>query len=94
MKIIYDSNFCLDLDKIVDFIAKDSTQRAENFQKDVFFHIEKIPFMPFGYPKNRYFDDEKIRNLIFKGYIIVFKIDKQNAQIIVFAMYKHNIPNF
>lgn len=92
MKIVSQKSFVSELSEIVDFIAKDSTARARQFKADILAGIKKIAFMPFGYPKNRYFDDESIRNLIFKGYVVAFKIDELNEQIIVFAIYKHNIP--
>lgn len=94
MNIVYNSEFYASLDEIVDFIAQDSTKRATKFKDEILSQIDRISFMPFSYPKNRYYNDENIRNLIFKGYKVLFYISISNDEIVVFGIYKSNLPNF
>lgn len=75
---------------IVEFIAKDSPKRAREFANNLKKQIEKIPFMPYGYRKNRIADDENIRDLIFKGYVVIFEISSEKIEIL--EIYKHNLP--
>ncbi len=45
--------------------------------------------VPFKLRQSIYFDDENIRDLIFKGYVAPYKIDKNNNQIIVIGINKY-----
>ncbi len=66
----------IELNSILDYIALDSLQRAIEFNNQLEEHINKIVDMPFGYRQSIYFEDEYIRDLIFKGYTITYYIDK------------------
>ena len=45
--------------------------------------------MPFACWRSIFFDREDIRDLIFKGYIIVYKVDEQEEIITVFGFTKN-----
>ena len=90
MKIIYTKNFQISLDYIVEFIARDSATRARDFANALKTQIEKIPSMPYSYRKNRIANDDKIRDLIFKGYVVIFEINAKNIEVL--EIYKHNLP--
>ncbi len=90
MKFEFDEKFDIALDKIVDFISLDSVDRALGFQDELYEKIYNLEFMPKKCRKSTLSDDESIRDLIFKGYIIVFKI--QNNTIKVLYIYKENEP--
>lgn len=46
--------------------------------------------MPYSYRKNSIANDENIRDLIFKGYVVIFEISTKNIEIL--DIYKHNLP--
>ena len=48
-----------------------------------------IPNMPFKYRKSIYFNDNNIRDLIFKGYVVPYKIDTVKNQIIIIGINKY-----
>lgn len=48
--------------------------------------IRAIPKRPYSYRKSIYFDNPDIRDLIFKGYTIVFRITDE--RIVVFGFTK------
>ncbi len=50
--------------------------------------------MPFANRKSIFFDREDIRDLIFKGYMIVYKIDKNKKVIDVFGFTKYENDPF
>ena len=50
--------------------------------------------MPFANRKSIFFDPEDIRDLVFKGYIIVYKIDKNKKVIDVFGFTKYENDPF
>ena len=50
--------------------------------------------MPYANRKSIFFDREDIRDLIFKGYIIVYKINTENQTIDVFGFTKYENDPF
>jgi plasmid stabilization system protein ParE len=74
MKIIFKETFLYRLESQIDYISIDSPARARKFKSDLFRRIKEIPPNPYRYRKSIYFDDETLRDLIFKGYTIVFRI--------------------
>ena len=51
--------------------------------------IATIPDMPYKCKKSIYFDDDNIRDLIFKGYTIVYKVDESKEQITIIGIQKY-----
>jgi hypothetical protein len=47
--------------------------------------------MPYKYRKSIYFDNEDIRDMIFKGYITVYKINQNQIVIVGISKYKDGI---
>ena len=90
MNFEFDDRFIKALNDIESFIALDSLERAEKFKNDIIDKISSLDFMPKRCRKSTLANDENIRDLIFKGYIIVFKI--QNDTIQVLYIYKENEP--
>lgn len=90
MNFEFDDRFIKTLSDIESFIALDSLERAEKFKNDIIDKISSLDFMPKRCRKSTLANDESIRDLIFKGYIIVFKI--QNDTIKVLYIYKENEP--
>ncbi|SUW97475.1 plasmid stabilization system protein [Campylobacter jejuni subsp. doylei] len=81
----------LDLEKIADFISLDSIKQANLFLDNLEKSIENIPFMPYKNRKSLSFDNENIRDLIFKGYVIPYLIDKSKNEILILGIYKNNL---
>lgn len=50
--------------------------------------------MPLKCRKSIYFDDENIRDLIFKGYVIPYKIDIDKKQITIIGINKYKKSMF
>ncbi len=71
MKIIFSNNFQSSLQEIYEFISIDSNERAHSFCQQIYNEIQKLEFMPKRCRKSAIFDDENIRELIFKGYVVV-----------------------
>ena len=88
MVIEYKPKFERELKTIFDFIAKDSLHRAREFRNELVAKIERTAQTPFICRKSINFNDESIRDLIFKGYVIPYLID--NEVIYVLGIYKAN----
>jgi plasmid stabilization system protein ParE len=91
MKILLKDTFLNRLDNQTDFIAIDSPKSARKFKKEILHAINKIIDNPRSCRKSIYFDDETIRDLIFKGYTIVFKINTENIEVFGFVKYQNNV---
>ena len=89
MKIVYRLKFVNEFNNIWDYIALDSSNRANKFKKEFRELIEDIPFMLYKYRKSIYFDDKDIRDLIFKGFVVPYKVDEANNQIIIIGVNKY-----
>ncbi len=74
--------------KIMEYIAQDSVQRAIHFQEELDTMIENCGHFPYKCRKSIYFDDDSIRDLIFKGYVIPYVVDEENATLTVLGIIK------
>ena len=72
MNIKFSERFHQNLDEILAFIAKDSIEKAVKFRDELYEKISGTAFMPRRFRKNGLTANNNIRDLIFKGYIIVF----------------------
>ncbi|HEC1877522.1 TPA: type II toxin-antitoxin system RelE/ParE family toxin [Campylobacter jejuni] len=77
-----------------EFITRDSKKKAFYFRDELLKCIDELSFVPYKFRKSLAFDDENIRDFIFKGYVIPCKIDKEKDLIIILGIYKENPPNF
>ena len=78
----------------VEYISIDKPGAARKFKTDVIRRIKEIPKMPYANRKSIFFDREDIRDIVFKGYIIVYKIDDENNRIDVFGFTKYENDPF
>lgn len=88
MKVVFKESFLYRLESQIEFISQDSPVRARKFKADLFKRIKEIPTRPLSYRKSIYFEDEAIRELIFKGYTIVFRISENRIEIFGFVKYQ------
>lgn len=73
----------------VRYIYKDKPRAALKFRKDLLKNIKKDLKDPFHFKKSIYFDDENIRDYVFKGYTSVCEIDVKQNIIFVFGFIKY-----
>ena len=73
----------------VRYIYKDKPRAAFKFRKDLLKNIKKDLKQPFHYKKSRYFDNENIRDYVFKGYVSVYEVDNEQQVISVFGFIKY-----
>lgn len=89
MKIVLTPFFISDLDKQVAYISKDKPKAAKKFKKDLITNIKKDLKNPYHFKKSQYFDDDLVRDYIFKGYTSVYQINISNKTIEVFGFIKY-----
>ena len=90
MRIKLDEEFENNFEIIFKHIAKDKISASKNFKKELFKQIKNIPIFPYKYRKSIYFEDENIRDMIFKGYTIVYKVNIQEGTINIADIFNQN----
>ena len=91
MKIITTNEFSFELKVVVLYIAKDSINKAKEFKNTLYLELKNLDFMPYRNRESIYYDDEDIRDMIFKGYVIIYKIDNSKNSIFVLNIIKNRV---
>ena len=73
--VILTDRFIDELDKIADYIAFDSQWRAAEFVKGAKAACAGLDFMPYKFRKSLKFDDENVRDFVFKGYVLPYRVE-------------------
>ncbi len=92
MQIKLDEKFETNFNFILEYIAKDKISAAKDFRKKLLEQIKYLPNFPYKYRKSFYFDDDEVRDMVFKGYTIVYAIDLDNNLIIILDIFNKNKP--
>ena len=86
MIIIKDKKFLRKIQLIYEYIKKDKPIAAKNFVYELNLKIKNLKTFSKMYRKSVYFDDENYRDMIHKGYIVIYKIEKD--KIIILDIFK------
>lgn len=76
------------LNKQIDYIAQDKPSAARKFKSELLSLINRLAQMPYQNRRSIFFEREDIRDFIYKGYIIVYKINEEENSIEVFGFSK------
>ena len=93
-KIIIATRFQQELNEILDFIALQSLDEARKFKNGLYAKIATLALMPRRCRRNLVANDENVRDLIYKGYVVVFGVDDDKACVEVLGIYKANVWGF
>jgi len=92
MKIIRTEEYQKELLIILKYIAKDKITASRKFKQDLNIQINQIPNFPYKYRPSFYFDDESVRDMIFKTYTINYEIDLNKNTILILSIFNKNKP--
>jgi len=84
MQINFDPEFIYTLIDQIDVIALDKPQTAKAFKLELFEKCRSLAEMPYRCRKSIYYDAENVRDMIFKGYTIVYVI--REDEIIILSL--------
>ena len=90
MKIVESRKFKLRLQIITNYIKKDKQSASVKFAKDLKKIIKDLNNSPLKYRPSIYFDDKNIRDMIFKGYTIIYKVNIQEETIVISDIFNQN----
>lgn len=81
MRLVLEESFLDRLERQLDFIALDSPARARKFGTALMKAVRQIPENPMHCRKSIYFDDPNIRDMVFRGYTVVFRIKDEAIEV-------------
>jgi plasmid stabilization system protein ParE len=91
MELERSEKFAEDLENILSYIAKDSKPSAHRFVNELYETLYSIEPYLYKYRKSSYFDDESIRDCIFKGYVIPYKIFESKIVLLGMTKYRRGL---
>ena len=72
------------LEGFVEIIAEDKPSAARKFHKEIINACKEIQNFPYKHRKSIYFDDEDIRDSVYKGFVIIYKIELDTIKVFAF----------
>ena len=88
MQIVKSTKFNNQFKEVLYFIALDNKSNAKNFKNELIYKMNDLVNMPFKFRQSIYFQDENIRDLIFKGYTIVYRVNESLQTITIIGIKK------
>mgnify|MGYP000929350511 FL=1 len=86
MRIHWAEPAVLDLESIRDYIARDSEYYAAEFVGRIINAVENLCVLPNMGRRVLEIDEPKIREIIFKSYRIIYRLDEQKEILLVLAI--------
>jgi len=88
MRIRYKESFKNRLNRQLKYIAEHSPANARKFRDALRHSIESVRENPYRCRQSIYFDDTTIRDLTFKGYVVVYKINSDSIDVFGLTKYQ------
>lgn len=88
VKIVKRKRYHDNLRAILRFIALDNPDAARRLKREVNAKIDTLPGMPLKYRRSIYYDDNRVRDLIHKGYVIPYLVDESREKIVILTVLK------
>ena len=82
MGIIYSQRFIDELKDILDFIAKDSLANSLKFEQELKSKINTLNFMPYRFRQSTISSDKNVRDMVFKGYVIIYAVETECIKVL------------
>ena len=93
MIILESERFRKELRAIALYIRAESPQNAVRFVELLKERIDTLVRSPYRYRRSIYFDDEQMRDMIYKGYTVVYEIDEEKDRIVLLSIFNRNLPD-
>ena len=90
MQIKRHEQYISNLFAILQYISKDKISASRNFKNELDKKINNLTHFPYKNRPSIYFDNENIRDMIFKGYTITYEINIQDNTIEILDIFNQN----
>ncbi len=92
MIIIHKPTFSRQLKQIIELISLDKPSASMKFKNELKEAINLLPDHPFKYRKSIYFDNENIRDMIYKKYTMIYRVKPRKNEIDILRIFNRNKP--
>jgi len=82
MKIIYEEQFKNGLKEIIKYISQDKPNASTLFKKELKSKFELLLNNPKMYRISIYFNNPAYRDMVYKGYTIIYKIENHTIKVL------------
>jgi plasmid stabilization system protein ParE len=86
MKVELLDTFVEQLNDQFDYIARDKPSAARKFKNEIRDQVMKLSENPMLHRRSIYYEDENHRDMVFKGYKVIFKIDEPKDTVFVIGL--------
>ena len=80
----------IELNSILDFIGENNPRNALIFARKLEAKINDLPHFPYKCRQSQKSTDRNIRELIFEGYIIPYRVDALKEKIVILGIFSEN----
>lgn len=88
MTIVRKREYLDSLKNILSYISKDNKNRALNFKSEVDNKINNLANFPHKFRPSVHNEDENVRDMIFKGYTIIYLVELDENRISILDIFK------
>jgi len=92
MQIIRSDRFIVQLQNILEYIAKDKIAASIEFRKKLDKEIDDLINFPYKYRQSHYYEDKDIRDMIFRGYTVIYRVNSGANLIEILTIFNKNLP--
>ncbi len=93
MKVKISDDFVQKLNNQIEYIARDKPVAARKLKLAILTGIKKLARHPYSARRSIYFEDESIREMIIKGYKIIYRVESSSNEMVVFGFIRsQNTP--
>lgn len=93
MKIIESKQFKDELRAIAFYIKQDKLAASIDFVEQLKQKITFLVDFPYQYKKSIYFDNDEIRDMVYKGYTIIYEINSEENSLELLSIFNQNLPD-
>jgi len=93
LKIVESKQFKDELKAIAYYIRRDNLSASVEFVQTLKKKIKHLADSPYQYRKSVYFHHDNIRDMIYKGYTIVYEIDSEEKRLELLSIFNQNLPD-
>lgn len=88
MVVVRKREYLDEVKAIISFIARDSVNRAKNFKLQLDGKIDDLIHFPYKYRQSVHHSSKEVRDLIYKGYTVVYRVNMEEDKIEVLEIFK------
>lgn len=90
MKLVETDKYKNEIKHIANYIKQDKKSASIKFAKEIKDKVNELDNFPFKYRKSIYFDNDNIRDMIFKGYTIIYEVNLENNIVEILTIFNKN----